>query len=386
MTLSPAANFWKPSTTTLSPAFRPSVTNQLAVLHRAGAHRLHGDAVVVLDDEHLAAAAAVALDRLLRHRDGVAVDALLDPDADIHARQQFALRIAEIRRASVTWPVWASTLASENSSLPCERIERAVVEHEAHLGGIGRDALEVAALEGAAQLIELGHRLGEVGIDRIELLDGREACVSFCTDERAFADQRRADDAVDRRADGGVIEIELGARDVGLAALDVGLRPGARRRSPFRSRLRARRVWLVSVAMRRACCVACIERGLGLGERRLVRLHLDLERPRIDPVERIAGLDLAALIEQALDHDAGDARPHLGDARRRDAARQFAHHRARLRLDGDDADVGLGGLRGGGRGSWIRRSPASSGASAASINAMHADRARSPDMKWSRPD
>ena len=26
-TLSPAANFWKPSTTTLSPAFNPSVTN-----------------------------------------------------------------------------------------------------------------------------------------------------------------------------------------------------------------------------------------------------------------------------------------------------------------------------------------------------------------------
>ena len=58
--------------------------------------------------------------------------------------------------------------------LAVERIERAVVEHEAHLGGIGRDALEVAALEGAAQLVELGDRLGEVGIDRIELLDGGE--------------------------------------------------------------------------------------------------------------------------------------------------------------------------------------------------------------------
>src|SRR6266702_3325897 len=32
-----------------------------AVLHRAGAHRLHRDAVVVLDDEHLAAATAIAL-------------------------------------------------------------------------------------------------------------------------------------------------------------------------------------------------------------------------------------------------------------------------------------------------------------------------------------
>ena len=41
-------------------------------------------------------------------------------------------------------------------------------------------------------------------------------------DERAFADQRGADDAVDRRADRRIIEIEPGARDVGLAALDVG--------------------------------------------------------------------------------------------------------------------------------------------------------------------
>src|ERR1700756_6074073 len=65
----------------------------LAVLHRAGADGLHDDAVVVLHDEHLAAAAAIALDGLLRNCDGVTVDALLDADAHIHARQQFALRV-----------------------------------------------------------------------------------------------------------------------------------------------------------------------------------------------------------------------------------------------------------------------------------------------------
>ena len=95
LTLSPAANFWKPSTTTLSPAFRPSVTNHWPSCTepvRTGCDR---HAVIVLDDEHLAAAAAIALDRLLRHRDRIAVDALLDLHADIHARQQFALRIGE---------------------------------------------------------------------------------------------------------------------------------------------------------------------------------------------------------------------------------------------------------------------------------------------------
>jgi hypothetical protein len=84
------------------------------------------------------------------------------------------------------------------------------------------------------------------------------------------------------------------------------------------------------------------QRGLGLGERSFVGHHLDLERARIDAVERVARLDLAALAEQALDHDAGHARPHVGDTRRRDAARQLAHHGARLRLDDDDADIRVG--------------------------------------------
>ena len=123
---------------------------------------------------------------------------------------------------NVTCPVWASTLASENSNLPAMRIDRAVVQHQADLHGVGRDAVEIAALERAAQLIEFGHRLGEIGIDRIELLDGRKTRGLVLHDERAFAHQRGADDAVDRRADGRIIEIELGARDVGLAARDVG--------------------------------------------------------------------------------------------------------------------------------------------------------------------
>ena len=87
--------------------------------------------------------------------------------------------------------------------MPGDRIDRAVVEHQAHLRRIGRDAVEFAALERAAQLIEFGHRLGEVGIDRIELLDGRKVGLVL-HHQRAFADQRRADDAVDRRADGGI--------------------------------------------------------------------------------------------------------------------------------------------------------------------------------------
>ena len=42
--------------------------------------------------------------------------------------------------------------------------------------------------------------------------------------QRALADLRRADDAVDRRADGRIVEIEVGAREIGLAALHLGRR------------------------------------------------------------------------------------------------------------------------------------------------------------------
>ena len=255
------------------------------------------------------------------------VDALLDQHADIHARQQFALRIGKLA-AQRHLPGMGIDLGVREQQFAGQRIERAVVEHQADLHRVGRDAVEIAALEGAAQLIEFGHRLGEVGIDRIELLDGRKACGLVLHHQRAFADQRRADDAVDRRADGRVIQIESGARDVGLAALDVGLGLPLGRDGFFvlgfgRRALAGQRRDAARLRRR------LIERGLGARQRRLGRLHLDLERPRIDPVERIAGLDLAALAEQALDHDAGHARAHFGHARRRDASRQFAHHRAR---------------------------------------------------------
>jgi hypothetical protein len=81
-----------------------------------------------------------------------------------------------------------------------------------------------------------------------------------------------------------------------------------------------------------------LEYGIGLRQRRLSRLQFDFERSWINLIQRIAGLDLAALLEQALGDNAGDARTHLGNAQRRDAAWQFAHHRMRLRNHRDDAD------------------------------------------------
>ena len=313
----------------------------LAVLHRSGAHRLHRDAVVVLDHEHFAAAAAIALDRLLRHRDGVGVDALLDQDADIHARQQFALRIGKFA-AQGHLPGMGIDPGVREQQLAGAAIDRAIVEHQAHPGRIGRDAVEFAALERAPELIEFGDRLREIGIDRIELLNRREIGLVL-HHQRAFADQRRADHAIDRGADRGVAQIELGARDFRLASLDLG----------FGLPHAADGFFIFGVgggalAGQRRNATRLLRRLVecrnGLGERRLAGLHFDLERPRIDPVERIAGLDLAALVEQALDDDAGNPRTHVGNPGRRDAPRQFAHQRARLGSHGDNADFGIGRL------------------------------------------
>ena len=74
-------------------------------------------AIVVAHDEHFARAGIVAADRLLRHRERVGIDALLDLHAHIHAGQQRRFGFGNSPR-SVTWPVLGSTVMSENSSLP----------------------------------------------------------------------------------------------------------------------------------------------------------------------------------------------------------------------------------------------------------------------------
>src|SRR5262249_38839380 len=88
-------------------------------------------------------------------------------------------------------------------------IERSVVEHEPHLGRIGFDLLELAALQIAPQLLQLPGRLREVGVDGIELLNGGKVGRLALPNQRAFGHQCATDTAADRRADAGIVEIEL---------------------------------------------------------------------------------------------------------------------------------------------------------------------------------
>ncbi|MCY1182510.1 hypothetical protein D9M73_230720 [compost metagenome] len=73
--------------------------------------------------------------------------------------------------------------------------------------------------------------------------------------------------------------------------------------------------------------------GFGAGERCFIDRRVDL-------IELLAGLDVAAFLEQALENDAVDLRTHLGNAERRGTARQFAVQHHSLGLQGDHADFG----------------------------------------------
>jgi hypothetical protein len=92
-TTSPGSNFWKPSTTMRSPGAIDHLP--LLVDDSPGAHLLQDGPVVRAHHIDLAGAGGVALDRLLRNRERVAVGALDDLDADIHAQEQFSLRIGK---------------------------------------------------------------------------------------------------------------------------------------------------------------------------------------------------------------------------------------------------------------------------------------------------
>src|SRR6185295_467869 len=76
-----------------------------------------------------------------------------------------------------------------------------------------------------------------------------------------------------------------------------------------------------------------------LGERGAGVVELGAVDGVVELVERLAGLDDAALAEQAALDDAVDLRPHLGLGDGAGAAWQLAGERYRLGLQGDDGDL-----------------------------------------------
>src|SRR5690606_31015835 len=106
-----------------------------------------------------------------------------------------------------------------------ERVERAVAQDQLDLRA--RRALQMAGLDRLLQAQQIGVALGEIGVDRVELLDCRQMGRFALADQRALGHQGAADAPGDRCGDVGVPEIEFrpgqggGGRDTWMPTLMV---------------------------------------------------------------------------------------------------------------------------------------------------------------------
>ena len=132
--------------------------------------------------------------------------------------------------------------------------------------------------------------------------------------------------------------------------------------------------WLVSVAMRRACCAARSSAATALSSAASLACSSTSNGLGSIRYSGSPAVHLGALLEQALDDDAGDARANFRNPGGRDPAGQFAHEGAGLRPYGEGADFGLGRFCRYAVAAIGSLQPAKSGAIAANIKTMHADR------------
>ena len=134
------------------------------------------------------------------------------------------------RARSVTVPVFWSTMASENSTCPASR-SRCRPRASGATGAAGRR--HAAAGQRSAQRDEVGARLLDVDIDRVQPLDHRQRIGLAVGDQRADGGQRTADPPADRRGHAREPQVDLRRFERGLVLRDGGgglLRGRPRRR------------------------------------------------------------------------------------------------------------------------------------------------------------
>jgi hypothetical protein len=158
-------------------------------------------------------------------------------------------------------------------------------------------------------------------------------------DQGAGGHRALADAARDRRGHAGVVQVDAGVVERGLLHGDGGGRLGG-------VGLGVVIVLLGHGPGRDQGAVAVGPQlgggrlGLGLGEGGGGAVDTGLIGGRVDLVERLAGADQRAFLEQAGLHDAADLRAHVRDQEGRGAARQLGGQAHGLRLGDDVADLG----------------------------------------------
>jgi hypothetical protein len=224
---------------------------------------------------------------------------------------------------------------------------RAVGQQQPHPHLVRRHAFQGARADLLLQLHHLGRRLGEVHVDGIDLLHHRQRRGLAFAHQCAFGHQRASRPAVDGRSDARVIQLQLGALQVGAGQGDLG--PGlALLRHAFGV------VAFADGAVRHQVSVAAQLVGgggkIGLRARQVrgFRIVGGLQRRGIDLEQGGAARHILAFFVQARGDDAGHARAHFGFAVGLQPARQFGRDAGGRGLGNDDADFGgsLGGLLG----------------------------------------
>ena len=215
----------------------------------------------------------------------------------------------------------------------------AIGQQQAHAGAVRAGALELAALERAPQLHRLVGRLGEVDIDRIDLLHHRQRRGFTLADQRAFGHQRAANAARDRGRDPGIAEVDARGLQgrLGHGHIGLGLLLGRLCADEF---LLADGLGLDQRLVALGQRAGLHQVGLGLGQAGLGAVVAGLVGAGIDGKQHLTGLDFAAFAEQSLLQDTGGTRPHLGHARGLEPARQLGDQADLARRHGQHADFG----------------------------------------------
>lgn len=270
-------------------------------------------------------AGAVALNGPLRHADTLLIDRLFQSHANETARQQIEVRVGELAAQDDLAGARVDRDVGEQQ-LARQRIEAAVVLDQRGLGLALAYLLQLTGSEGAAQFVEFTGRLGEVGVNRVQLLDQGQRRGFVLPDQRAFGDQRAADAPGNRRGDGGVTQVQFRPLHRGLVGGDVG---GclAYRRPGVVVVLAADGIAFDQLGIALLLQARLEGIGLGLAQRGLGAVQVSLERCRVDAKQHVALFHVAAFTEGPLQHHAGHPGADFGDARRGNAPAQFAADR-----------------------------------------------------------
>ena len=201
--------------------------------------------------------------------------------------------------------------------------------------GAERSHLEGASLQAVIDVGELLLGRGEDDGDRLHLSDGEDACLVAGVHDVAGIDLAEAGAARERRADGSVGELHLGALDGGLVGLEQGGEIGDVGGALIQDLLRGNAL-LCERDRALQILLGVVEVGLVLGQLGGCLIEGCLERRRVDLHQEVPLLEHLPFLKADLDDLSVHARAHCDGVHRLHGAEAREHDGEVLPLhDGD---------------------------------------------------